>query len=105
MSIEKNRKKIRLLKEKQYKVWTPTGVLSKMIEGSHPEYLFESEIYDSQGGINQKKAQKKIKKSKEKKTSKFSTEEDQVPDDDEPEEEKSFFSKYWWHLLIGFMLI
>ena len=88
MSIEKNRKKIRLLKEKQYKVWTPTGVLSKMIEGSHPEYLFESDIYDSQGGINQKKAQKKIKKSKEKKTSKFSTEEDQVPDDDEPEEEK-----------------
>jgi len=61
LSVEKNRKKIRLLKEKQYKVWTPKGVLSKMIEGSHPEYLLESDVYDSQGGINQKKAQKKIK--------------------------------------------
>jgi len=49
------------MKEKQYKVWTPTGILSKMIEGSHPEFLLESDIYDSQGGINQKKANKKIK--------------------------------------------
>ena len=47
ISVEKNRKKLRLLKEKQYKVWTPTGVLSKMFEGSHPEYLLESDIYDS----------------------------------------------------------
>jgi hypothetical protein len=47
LSVEKNRKKIRLLKEKQYKVWTPTGVLAKMFEGSHPEYLLESDVYDS----------------------------------------------------------
>jgi hypothetical protein len=75
LSIEKNRKKIRLLKEKQYKVWTPTGVLSKMIEGSHPEYLMEADVYDSQGGINQKKAQKKIDKAKKKTAtkSKFSS--------------------------------
>jgi len=64
LSVEKNRKKIRLLKEKQYKLWTPKGVLSKMIEGSHPEYLLEYDVYDSQGGINQKKAQKKINKAK-----------------------------------------
>ena len=47
LSTERNRKKIRLLKEKQYKLWTSTGVLSKMIEGSHPEFLMEKEIYDS----------------------------------------------------------
>ena len=58
------------MKEKQYKVWTPTGVLAKMIEGSHPEYLLESDVYDSQGGINQKKAQKKIKQAKTKSTTK-----------------------------------
>jgi len=37
LSIEKSRKKIRLLKEKQYKVWAPTAVLSRMFEGSKPE--------------------------------------------------------------------
>jgi len=54
------------LKEKQYKVWTPTGILSKMFEGSHPEYLLEADVYDSQGGINQKKAAKRIEKAKKK---------------------------------------
>lgn len=80
-----------------------------MFEGSHPEYLLEADVYDSQGGINQKKAAKRIEKAKKKTAnkSKFSAQEAeaQVEEDDEPEEEKSFFSKYWWHLLIGFMLI
>lgn len=50
-SFEKNPKKKRLMQERQFKIKVGKTILSKMIEGSKPE--FELGTYDSQGGAVQ----------------------------------------------------
>lgn len=99
VSIEKSAKKRRLLKTKQFSVHAGSAILSKMIEGSTPQ--FEKENYDAQGNEKQIRKTRKVTKPATTPDGEATT----VEVAEEPEVEQSFFQKYWWHLLVGFVLI
>lgn len=82
------------MQERQFNIFASTSILSKLIQGSKPE--FELYAYDAQGA--EMKAPKKTK-TVVTKDGKETTQEV------EPEVEQTFFQKYWYHMIVGFMIL
>jgi len=99
ISIEKNPKKRRLMKERQFTVHAGKAILTKMMEGAIPE--LEKQDYDAQGNEKQVRRKKTVTMP----STAPGEEQQTVEVDEEPEVEQSFFQKYWWHMLVGFVLI